>query len=67
MRCSVYLINDQRCGERATYWLIQDDGRRNPGGHVCERHGRSIVAEYQAKLGEIWRLEPFSDAERGLP
>jgi hypothetical protein len=40
----------------ATFWLIDPDGKRNPGGWVCRRHGQAIVKEYREKLGEGWTL-----------
>lgn len=50
-----------RCRDHADYWLIQPDGRRNPGGWTCAEHGRATVTEYADKLGELWTLQPIDE------
>ena len=59
LNCSCYLGEHVRCPSPATLWLIQDDGKPNPGGYVCRAHGEAIVAEFGAKLGECWTLIPI--------
>ena len=44
---------------RASHWLIDPEGRRNPGGWVCRRCGGRVVEEYRVKLDESWRLQPL--------
>lgn len=51
------------CRAPATHWLIHPDGTRNPGGWVCERHGREIVEEYRAKLQEAWTMQRLGAAD----
>ena len=58
MICTVF-TDRTRCTETATAFLIQPDGKRNPGSRVCPRHGEAITVEYQEKLGESWGLEPI--------
>ena len=48
-----------RCPNSAAHWLIQPDGKRNPGGYVCDAHGQAITSEYSEKLGEVWTLGPL--------
>ena len=62
MRCSVY-SSDKRCLREATIWLHSPDGKRNPGGFVCQEHADEIIGEYQEKLGETWRTEPIPKTE----
>jgi len=45
-----------QCDNRATHWLIHEDGTENPGGYVCLDHGESIIAEIRDKTGEAWTL-----------
>jgi hypothetical protein len=58
-QCSTYLGRN-RCTATATHWLIQDDGKPNPGGYVCLQHGEAIVSEFKNKLAEEWTLETIS-------
>jgi hypothetical protein len=61
-----YNWTPKRCTAPAAYWLIQPDGKRNPGGWICANHGQAIVAEYAAKLGEHWTLQPIDEHGRAV-
>lgn len=56
--CSTFEAGRQ-CREVATHWLVCPEGNLNPGGHVCEKHGRAITKEFQEKIGEVWTLIPI--------
>lgn len=60
-RCTVY-TGDVRCERDAVRLLHHPDGTPNPGGWVCDRHGREIVEEYREKLGEFWTARLIGDA-----
>lgn len=38
-------------------WIVQPDGKRNPGGTMCRKHAQEVIDEYQEKLGENWTFE----------
>ena len=61
MRCNHWACVGNRCEAEATRLLIQDDGKPNPGGFYCERHGTAIVTEYAKKLNETWTLVEVDD------
>lgn len=58
MQCNHYCGNT-RCSSAASLWLIQDDGRPNPGGWLCQLHATATIEEYRTKLGEVWRARPI--------
>ena len=51
-------VNAVRCRNEATVYLIQPDGKPNPGGAYCEAHGTAIITEYGEKLRQCWTLTP---------
>lgn len=59
MRCASWYHTG--CGERATVLLVQDDGKPNPGGYFCRRHGQEIVEEFAEKLRESWSLSEVDE------
>ena len=62
MQCSKYWATGRRCQRDAEVWLIQPDGKRNPGGYLCRNHGEAVVSEYAVILGEQWSLGPLKEA-----
>lgn len=50
----------RRCASLAVAWLISPDGRRCPGGPLCNAHLTEIIAEYAAGLGETWAREEIT-------
>lgn len=56
-----YHWSPHRCTERAAFWIIQPDGKRNPGGWICAAHGKAVVKEYAEKLGQRWTLQPIGE------
>jgi hypothetical protein len=53
--------NRVRCGAEATCWLIEETGKRTPGGYMCGEHGREIVDEYREVLGWEWSLQAIDE------
>lgn len=51
----------ERCPREATVRLLDPDGKRVPGGGMCDAHAREVVTEYREKLGEEWRVEPLEE------
>lgn len=56
-----------RCEDPALYWLIEPEGRRNPGGYVCRVHAQATIDEYEIKLGETWTAEPVDELGHQVP
>jgi hypothetical protein len=63
MRCNDY-EDGERCAADAPWAILGPDGKRVPGGYLCEAHGREIIDEYFAKLGERWTLIPVDEFGR---
>lgn len=50
MRCSHYTERTQ-CEKEATHWL-RCDGKKIPGGWLCQDHTQAVLDEYVTKLAE---------------
>lgn len=61
-----YHWTTKRCTAHAAYWLIQPDGKRNPGGWICVDHGKATVKEYAEKLRQNWLLQPIDEYGRAI-
>lgn len=62
-QCGNY-IGVKRCTRKAIHWIVNPDGKDNPGGKVCEECGTGVVTEYKEKLEEVWTLRPLTEIER---
>lgn len=55
--------HDVRCEREAEGYIIQPDGKRNPGGLSCRPCADAPIQEYAEKLGETWAFEPLTGVE----
>jgi uncharacterized protein with PIN domain len=61
-RCGTYTGPhglEKRCERTSAFWLLNDEGRLNPGGNVCAECGASIVSQFREHLNETWSLIPI--------
>ena len=56
-QCAQYPFG-KRCPNMGEGWIIQPDGKRNPGGYSCRTCADESAEEYRQKLGESWSFEP---------
>lgn len=49
------------CEAKAVGWLYAPDGKANPGGAICEKHGQVVTKEFSEKLMQHWYIVPLLD------